>query len=123
MAKVLTQKTIDNLKPAPKRMEVPDAALPGLYFVLQPSGAASWAFRYRVNGRPRKWTIGAYPALSLKEARERAKRGLSQDDPAAAKKAGRRPATVCYRMMKSKLYGTPQESFHGRSEAPYGCCY
>jgi len=92
MAKVLTQKTIDNLKAAPKRMEVPDAALSGLYFVLQPSGAASWAFRYRVNGRPRKWTIGAYPALSLKEARERDKRGLSQDDPAAAKKAGRRAA-------------------------------
>lgn len=92
MAKVLTQKTIDNLKPISRRREIPDGAVPGLYFVIQPSGATSWAFRYRVDGQPKKWTIGSYPALSLKNVRERAKRGLSQDDPAAVKKAGRRLA-------------------------------
>jgi len=92
MAQVLTQKTIENLKPSTQRREVPDGAVPGLYFVIQPSGATSWAFRYRVNGKSRKWTIGGYPALSLKEARERAKKGLGQDDPAAEKKAGRRAA-------------------------------
>ena len=92
MSQALTQKTIENLKPTSCRREIPDGAVPGLYFILQASGAASWAFRYRVNGRPKKWTIGAYPALSLKEARERAKKGLSQDDPAAKKKAARRGA-------------------------------
>lgn len=92
MAQLLTQKTLENLKPSTQRREVPDGAVPGLYFVIQPSGATSWAYRYRVNGKSKKWTIGAYPALSLKEARERAKKGLGQDDPAAEKKAGRRLA-------------------------------
>jgi len=92
MGQVLTQKTLYNLKPGTRRREIPDGQLPGLYFVIQPSGAMSWAFRYRVNGKSRKWTIGGYPALSLREARERAKKGLGQDDPAAEKKAGRRPA-------------------------------
>jgi hypothetical protein len=54
MGHVLTQKTLDNLKPASRRREVPDGQLPGLYFVIQPSGATSWAFRYRVNGKSRK---------------------------------------------------------------------
>jgi Arm DNA-binding domain len=79
MGQVLTQKTIDNLKPTSQRREVPDGALPGLFFIIQPSGAKSWAFRYRVNGKSRKWTIGGYPALSLKEARERTKKGLGHD--------------------------------------------
>jgi len=92
MGQVFTQKAIENLKPSTRRREVPDGGLPGLYLVIQPSGATSWAFRYRVNGRPKKWTIGSYPALSLKEARERAKKGLGQDDPAAEKKASRRLA-------------------------------
>ena len=92
MSQALTQKTIENLKPTSRRREVPDGAVPGLVFVIQPSGATSWAFRYRVNGKPKKWTIGGYPALSLKEARERAKKGLGQDDPAAEKKANRRTA-------------------------------
>ena len=45
MAKVLTAKTIETMRPGAARLEVPDAALPGLYLVVQPSGAKSWAFR------------------------------------------------------------------------------
>src|SRR4051794_37223203 len=43
MAKVLTVPAVERLKPDPKkRLEVPDGLLPGLYFVIQPSGARSW---------------------------------------------------------------------------------
>ncbi|MEA2936119.1 MAG: hypothetical protein QOD74_2765, partial [Variibacter sp.] len=52
----LTQRTVENLKPGPDRREIPDAALPGMYFIVQPSGARSWAVRYRFNGVPRKHT-------------------------------------------------------------------
>jgi integrase len=41
----------------------------GLYFVVQPSGARSWAVRYRHEGRSRKHTIGSYPAIDLSNAR------------------------------------------------------
>ena len=44
--------------------------MPGLYLVVQPSGAKSWAVRYRHVGRPRKHTLGPYPRIDLKTARE-----------------------------------------------------
>jgi integrase len=50
--------------------------MPGLYLVLQPSGARSWAVRYRSAGRPRKHTIGSYPAIDLKGARDLAGKAL-----------------------------------------------
>lgn len=40
------------------RREISDGGCAGLYLVVQPSGAKSWAFRYRFAGRPKKLTIG-----------------------------------------------------------------
>ncbi|NRQ13438.1 tyrosine-type recombinase/integrase [Ensifer sesbaniae] len=59
------------------RTEIPDAGQPGLYLVVQPSGAMSWAFRYRHAGRPRKLTIGPFvlgedATFTLAKAREKA---------------------------------------------------
>lgn len=76
MAKTLNAKYIDSLTPDATRKEIPDGGLPGLYLVIQPSGAMSWAVRYRHDGKPRKLTIGAYPAFSLAEARKSASAAL-----------------------------------------------
>ena len=66
----------------------------GLYFVLQPSGAKSWAVRYRHRGASRKLTLGAYPAIPLDKARELARERLLEAsrgaDPAAAKREAKR---------------------------------
>jgi integrase len=66
----LTVKAVEAMRPGAERREIPDAHMPGLYLVLQPSGAKSWAVRYRHQGVPRKHTIGAFPAVDLKSARE-----------------------------------------------------
>ena len=68
---IIAQKSIDAIKPASSRQEYPDKRVRGLYFVVQPSGVMSWAIRYRHKhtGKPRKFTIGAYPAISLEQAR------------------------------------------------------
>lgn len=91
MAKALTQIAIDNLKPGPARREIPDGKESGLYFVIQPTGRMAWALRYRFNGRPRKLTIGAYPAIGLAKARAEAARAkvfiTDGIDPAATKRA------------------------------------
>ena len=77
-------------------MEIADGLLPGLYFVIQPSGARSWAVRYRAGGKPRKLTLGPYPALDLGMARARAREALQAAaigrDPAAEKQASLRAA-------------------------------
>lgn len=75
-----------------KRVEVGDAIVPGLWLVSQPTGAQSWAVRYRAtDGTPRKLTLGSLSnVLDLKAARERARdelRGIADgNDPAKAKK-------------------------------------
>jgi integrase len=84
---VLSQRAVEAARPDPaKRVEVPDGALPGFYLVVQPSGAKSWAVRYRADGKPRKLTLGAFPRLGLAQARDRAREAL------AAASEGRDPA-------------------------------
>jgi integrase len=87
MAK-LTTKAIENFKPRDKRVEIPDGGT-GLYLISQPSGARSWAVRYRFNGRPTKLTIGPWPAVSLHDARVAAAEAMKQvkvgNDPAKAR--------------------------------------
>lgn len=76
MGKALTTRAIEAFKGSDRRREIPDGALPGLFLVVQPSGAKSWAVRYRVGTRTRKLTLGRYPALSLADARTRGRDAL-----------------------------------------------
>jgi integrase len=70
MRRGLTIRAIETMRPGSCRREIPDHALPGLYFLVQPSGAKSWAVRYRHAGQTRKFTLGSYPVIDLKTARE-----------------------------------------------------
>src|SRR6478752_7698102 len=83
----LTAKRIENETPSKIRKEIPDGLLVGLYLVVQPSGAKSFAVRYRYAGQPRKLTLGAFPAITLEAARDIGGKALR----AAAE--GRDPAT------------------------------
>jgi integrase len=87
MTKALTVTRIDNAKATSSRQEIPDGLLVGLYLVVQPSGARSFAVRYRYAGQPRKLTLGAFPAINLETARALGAKALR----AAAE--GRDPAT------------------------------
>ena len=60
MSKPLTAAAVARLRPAKDRLEIPDAGCPGLYLVIQPSGAKGWALRYRrPDGRPAKLVLGS----------------------------------------------------------------
>ncbi len=50
MRRGLTMRAVDAMRPAADRREIADGYLPGLYLVVQPSGAKSWAVRYRHHG-------------------------------------------------------------------------
>ena len=90
MAK-LTAITVENIKPGPRRREIPDSGCQGLYLVVQPSGRKSWAVRYRFQGTPRKLTLDG--ALTLASARKAATDALylleRGHDPATAKKSAK----------------------------------
>ena len=90
--RALTTKTVEAIKPDPnQRLELPDPALSGLYLVVQPSGAKSWALRYRYAGKPKKLTLGRWPVMGLADARAAASEAIEAvdhgTDPSAAKKA------------------------------------
>src|SRR5262245_22390993 len=70
MEKRLTALAVESAKPTDgRRREIPDAGT-GLYLVIQPSGAKSWAARYRFDGKPRKLTLGDVGTISLAAARK-----------------------------------------------------
>ena len=55
----LTPASVEKHKPHKNRREIPDAASPGLYLIVQPSGSKSFAMRFRnPNGRHVKLTLG-----------------------------------------------------------------
>jgi integrase len=78
MAKALTAKSIENLRPDAIRREIADGGCRGLFFIIQPSGARSWACRYRINGKSQKLTLGAFPTVGLPQARRLAATALEQ---------------------------------------------
>lgn len=65
----------------------------GLYFRVSAFDTRSWAFRFAMLGKAREMGLGAYPDVSLAEARERAAeaRRLLRDgvDPIEARKAAK----------------------------------
>jgi hypothetical protein len=66
----------------------------GLYLTVAPSGAASWAYRFKINGKERWMGLGGLHDINLDEARERAwnaRQLLKKDkiDPLDVKKAER----------------------------------
>ena len=64
----LTSKKIAALKPTDKRFSIADGN--GLTLRVHPSGAKSWVFRFHHSGRVVDETIGKWPEVSLKQARQ-----------------------------------------------------
>lgn len=107
MAKGLTADGVKHAKPSRNRAEIPDGFLPGLYLIVQPSGVKSWAVRYRAEGKPTKHTLGRYPAMSLKSARQHGQAALRAvaegGNPAAEKAKAKVEAKRPKRVPKSKI--------------------
>ena len=69
--KTLTVAAVERIKPPAKgQSEHFDLGHPGLALRVSYAGAKSWAFFYRIGGHLRRTSLGAYPAMSLIEARD-----------------------------------------------------
>ncbi len=65
----LTDIKIKSLKPKDKPYKVFDGN--GLYVYVTPAGGKKWRIKYYYNGKDSIYTIGDYPAVSLRDARFR----------------------------------------------------
>ncbi|HQQ09575.1 MAG TPA: Arm DNA-binding domain-containing protein, partial [Novosphingobium sp.] len=65
----LTDVAIRNAKPGEKPLKMADGQ--GLFLFVTPAGGKLWRLKYRLDGREKLLAIGAYPQVSLSDARKR----------------------------------------------------
>jgi len=65
----LTALQVKNVKPADKTRRLFDGG--GLYLEVSPKGGKWWRLKYRYAGKEKRISLGVYPGVTLKEARDR----------------------------------------------------
>jgi hypothetical protein len=93
----LTELQIRAAKPAAKAYKLYDER--GLFMLVTPAGGRLWRFKYRQGGVEKLLTLGAYPDVSLKRAREKrddARRNVADgiDSSGSRRKASSTPRTA-----------------------------
>lgn len=92
----LSDVTVKNLKPTDKMFKVYDER--GLYLEITPQGSKRWRFKYRFLKKEKLLSLGVYPDVKLKEARERRdemRRLLAQDiDPSLHRKSTKEASLI-----------------------------
>jgi integrase len=85
----LTDAAVRRAKPKNKPYKLFDSG--GLYLVVTPNGGKWWRFKYLFLNKEKLLSLGTYPDISLKEARQRRdqerKRVTERIDPASYRKA------------------------------------
>jgi integrase len=76
-------------KPSERAQKLFDGG--GLYLLIQPTGARGWRLKYRYGGKEKLLSLGQYPEVALRDARERrdaARKHLANGvDPSAHRRA------------------------------------
>ncbi|PIR01265.1 MAG: integrase [Nitrospinae bacterium CG11_big_fil_rev_8_21_14_0_20_45_15] len=90
----LTNTEIRNAKPETKARKLFDER--GLFLLVTPKGGKWWRFKYRFEGKEKQLSLGVYPDVSLKDARDRrdearklVANGIDPSENRKAKKAAR----------------------------------
>lgn len=92
---MLTDRAVAGARAEPgQRLEIWDARQAGLCLRVTDNGVKTWVYRYRAtDGRQPRFTIGKLPAVSLKDARDRAadlaREVAKGGDPATARRKAR----------------------------------
>lgn len=117
----LTQFAIANAKPRDRSYKLPDGS--GLHLLIQPNGSKLWRFRYRFAGKENMLALGAFPYVSLADARDKcdgAHKLLAQGiDPAQKRKDDKIAASIA----AANTFGAIAKEYQaklkgeGRSEA------
>lgn len=91
----LTETAIRNAKPQAKPRKLSDGG--GMYLLLTPKGGRWWRLDFRFGGRRKTLSLGTYPEIGLRDARERraeARRLLARGfDPGTLRKAAKQAQT------------------------------
>lgn len=98
----LNDAKIRSLKPTDKPFKVSDSH--GLYLLVKPGGSRLWYLKYRINGKESRIALGAYPAVSLSDARQQRegiRKMLALNINPAQQRAAERGSRMQEKMFKS----------------------
>lgn len=116
----LTDSKCKAIKPTDKPQKISDGG--GLFLYVTPQGSKLWRCAYRLDGRQQTASFGAYPAVTLQEARQqrdelkrklrtgapvkeaKAKAGMTLDDAHAAYWGGRKDLSASYLDNERRAY-------------------
>jgi integrase len=88
---MLTEAQVRNAQSGEKPRKIFDGG--GLYLEVAPNGSRWWRLKYRIDGVEKRLSLGVYPDITLKRARERrqdARRLIAEGiDPSAQRKAAK----------------------------------
>lgn len=91
----LSDMQVSKIKPQQKQRTLFDGG--GLFLLITPPGGKLWRLKYRFDGKEKMLALGAYPEISLADARQRreeARRQVAHGiDPAALRKAQKQAVT------------------------------
>lgn len=102
----ISDAAIRGVKPTDSRKKLSDGG--GLQLWIERSGAKLWSLAYQFDGKQKRLALGAYPNVSLREARERrddAKRNLRDGFDPAAKRRSDREAQQASNAVTFKVVG------------------
>ncbi|WP_374258996.1 tyrosine-type recombinase/integrase [Aquabacterium sp.] len=95
----LTDTAVRNAKPTDKAVKMFDGG--GLYLEVSPSGGKWWRLKYRYGGKEKRLSLGTYPDVGLKDARDRRDQarktladGIDPGEVRKTEKAAKKAATL-----------------------------
>jgi len=101
----LTDTAIRNTKPRKKAFKLTDGG--GLHLLVTPTGGKLWRFAYRFAGKQKTLALGAYPSVTLAEARDgrdAARKHLAAEiDPSIKRKLDKQAAGNTFRVVAEEL--------------------
>lgn len=105
----LNDSKIRNLKPSSKPVKLSDSH--GLYLLVNPGGSRIWYLKYRFSGKESRVSLGAYPLISLAEARQQRdaiRKLLAQNINPAQQRMDEKAATSPEKCFKTVALGLAQ---------------
>ena len=109
----LTNNQIKALQPEEKAKKYFDGF--GLYLEVTPTGSKLWRIKYRFENKEKRLSLGVYPSVSLKEAREAAqdaKRLVAQGlDPSLERRKGTTTANLAFKTIAESWLETNKDQW------------